>query len=197
MGLWEVCDPCTSSPDSQCCPTGSVCVVSNGNDRRAKGSLMQRGRAAAACSLWVCLHVWLLCMCVRLQRMQVGLCTVSLNGSVCICLCVHVHLYMQAGARAACGNCCCQQANCYWHAHSDYWSQKVKCTLCSFLSLEAPSYCLPNFFPLPLLFSIFFSLSYSCFFSLPDDFFLLRPPPSISDDFSRGVTHWAQCHNVR
>lgn len=29
--LGEVCDPCTSSPDSQCCPTGSVCVVSKDN----------------------------------------------------------------------------------------------------------------------------------------------------------------------
>lgn len=58
-----------------------------------------------------------------------------------------------------------------------------------------------TFSPPIFIFYIFLSVILSCFFSLSDDFFLLLSPPSlppsISDDFSRGVTHWASSHNVR
>lgn len=54
-----------------------------------------------------------------------------------------------------------------------------------------------TFSPPIFIFYIFLSVILSCFFSLPDDFFLLLPPPSIFDDFSRGVTHWASSHDVR
>lgn len=129
--------------------------------------------------LWFVLHVWLLYACMCLQRLQVGLCTMSLSGCVCVRLYVHLDFCMHVCAWAECGKCCCLQANCYWQAHTDYWSQKVKCTLCSFLSPEAPFFCLSTFSPPIFIFYIFLSVILSCFFSLPDDFFLVLPPLSL------------------
>lgn len=57
-----------------------------------------------------------------------------------------------------------------------------------------------NFSPPIFIFYIFLSLSYSPAFALSLVLFSFAPPsllPSISDDFSRGVTHWALSHNVR
>lgn len=176
----EVCDPCVSSPDSRCCPTGSVCVVSQGNGLRAWGEADWCREAGLQPHALLAFATYV-CVCARVAAEDAGVENVTQLGSVC--LYVHVR---------SC-KCCCQQANCSWHAHTDYWSQKVKCTLCSFRSLEV----LSTFSPPIFIFYIFLSVIHLCFFSLPDDFFLSLPPPSISDGFSRGVTHWASSHHVR
>lgn len=118
----------------------------------------------------------------------------GLMHHVTVCICVFVHVCI---CTTVCGTCCCLQANCYWQAHTDYWSQKVKCTLCSFHSLKAPSFSL-TFSPPSFIFYIFFSVILLLFLS-PWRVLSLAPSssPFISDDFSRGVTHWAWSHHVR
>lgn len=93
------------------------------------------------------------------------------------CMCIWFYVHVCVCAWAQCGKCCCLQANCYWQAHTDYWSQKVKCTLCSFLSPEAPSFCLSNFLSSHFYF-LYFSLCHSLLLFLsPWRFLSFAPSP--------------------
>lgn len=153
---------------------------------------------------WGCSHIFcsgflarLMAVCGCLQSTQVGLRTMSLHDNVYVC----VYFCMHA---------CASQRVESVVVHSLTVSDKY--TLTTGVKKLNALYAL--FFPWRLPFSascpfpshfyfLYFSLSYSPAFalSLAVSFFLspLPPslPPSISDDFSRGVTHWASGHNVR
>lgn len=61
-------------------------------------------------------------------------------------------------------------------------------------------FCLSNFLSPPFFYFLYFSLCHTLLLLLsPRRLLSLAPPPapSTSDDFSRGVTHWASSHNVR
>lgn len=132
---------------------------------RGGGWLMPRGRAAATRSSRVC-YVY---VCARVAAEDAGGPGQNVTQLSSVCLCMRV---------CQSGMCCCQQANSSWHTHTDYWSQKVKCTLCSFLSLEVLSFCLPNFLSSHFYF-LYFSLCHTLMLFLSPRRFLSFAPSSL------------------
>lgn len=138
-----------------------------------------RGMAAAALSAVVCLYVWLLYVSAELAG---GL----MHDVMCLCACMF-----------APGQCV-ESVVVYKLTVTDKHTLTTGVKkLNALYALFSPRRLTLTFSPPIFIFYIFLSVILSCFFSLPDDFFLLLPPPCISDDFSRGVTHWASSHNVR
>lgn len=86
------CDPCTSSSDSLCCPTGSICVVSKDNCKERVGEADAKRRGFSHIfSSGLLARLMAVCVCVGLQSTQVGLRTMSLYDSVHVCVSLSMH----------------------------------------------------------------------------------------------------------
>lgn len=145
--------------------------------------------------LWfVCMSDCCMCACVSAEH------TGGLMHDVIMCLCGCMCMYICAGVCVL--KQCVESVVVYRLTVTDKHTLTTGVKKLNALYALFPPWRLTlsaslTFSPPIFIFYIFLSVILSCFFSFLDNFFLLLPPPSISDDFSRGVTHWASSHNVR
>lgn len=131
---------------------------------------------------WGCSHIFcsgflarLMAVCGCLQSTQVGLRTMSLHDNVYVCVYFCMH---------ACASQRVESVVVHSLTVSDKYTlttgvKKLNALYALFFPWRLPFFCLLPF-PLPFLFSVFFSVILSCFCSIPGGFFLSLPTPSLS-----------------
>lgn len=136
----------------------------------------RQGCSHTFCSdLFACLIAVRVCVC--LQSMQVGLCKMSLRDNVW--LCVRVHSRMHVCARQHVESVVVYRLTVADKHALTTGVKKLNALYALFSPPRLPLSASLCFSPPIFIFYIFLSVILSCFFSLPDDFFLLLPPPSL------------------
>lgn len=129
--------------------------------------------------LFACLIAVCMCVCAC-RSCRWAFCTMSLNG--CVCVWLYVHMVLCA--------CVCvpehsvESVVVYRLTVTDKHTlttgvKKLNALYALFFPRRLPLSASLTFSPPIFIFYIFLSVILSCFFSLPDDFFLLLPPLSL------------------